>query len=146
MEKFPVTIKLSSLKVDLERERNGDWIPSAEYPGVRFLVSSLHLQGYQTDLQLLEQSWARTYKLEPVPAEVRTVGVGKLLHKHILHGWEGFDVPFSKDAAAEMMFVPEGRNFIAAVQNAAALISVSDAEYLGDEAKNSAAPSGKSSA
>lgn len=139
-----MTIKLSSLKVDLDRERKGDWMPSAEFPGARFLVSSLHLPAYQTALHLLEQAWARKYKLDPVPADVRTVGIGKLLHEHILHDWDGFDVPYSKETATEMLCVPEGRNFIASVQNAAAMISLTDAEYLGDEVKNSASPSAKS--
>lgn len=136
-----MVIKLSSLKVDLERETNGDWMPSTEFPGVEFLVSSLHLPAYQIALQLQEQKWAREYKSKPVPPEVRTVGVGRLLHKHILHNWRGIDVPYSKDAAEEMMCSPEGRNFIASVQTAAAMVSLTDQEFVEDEVGNSASPS-----
>lgn len=141
-----MTVKLSSLKVDLEREAKGDWIPSSDYPGVEFLVSSLHLPAYNIAFQLQEQRWAREYKGKPVPPEVRTVGVGKLLHKHILHDWKGIDVPYSKDAAEGIMCVPEGRNFIASVQNAAAMVSLTDQEFVEEEAKNSASPSATGSA
>lgn len=136
-----MTIKLSSLKVDLARERDGDWMPSTEFPGVEFLVSSLHLPAYQTALQLQEQKWARVYKGKPVPPDVRTVSIGTLLHRHILHDWKGIDVPYSKEAAEGIMTVPEGRNFIASVQNAAAMVSLTEQEFVEDEVKNFAAPS-----
>ncbi|TIX70074.1 MAG: hypothetical protein E5V25_10635, partial [Mesorhizobium sp.] len=78
-----MTIKLSSVKADLAREEKGDWIPSLDIPGAEFNVSSLHLPAYQTALALMEQRLARAYKGMPVPATIRTVEVGKLLHKHI---------------------------------------------------------------
>ena len=43
-----MTIKLSSLKVDLEREKTGDWIPYPEWPGVEFNVSSLLVPDFIT--------------------------------------------------------------------------------------------------
>lgn len=140
-----MTVKLSSLKVDLDRETKGDWMPSTEFPGVEFLVSSLHLPAYQTALQLQEQKWARAYKGAPVPPAVRTVAIGKLLHRHILHDWRGLDVPYSKEEAEGIMCVPEGRNFIASVQNAAAMISLADQEFIEDEVKNSVSPSANGS-
>lgn len=136
-----MAVKLSSVKVDLEREEKGDWIPSPDIQGVEFNVSSLHLSAYQTALALMEQRLAKTYKGSPIPPAVRTVEVGKLLHKHILHDWRGFDLPYSKDLAREMMCEPEGRNFIAAVQNCAALVSLTDVEFVEDAGKNSERPS-----
>lgn len=140
-----MTIKLSSVKADLEREEKGDWVPSPDFPGCEFNVSSLHLPAYQTALALMEQRLARTYKSVPVPQTIRTVEVGKLLYKHILHDWRGFDEPYSPEVAREMMCEPEGRNFIAAVQNCAAMISMTDVEFVEDEGKNSERSSAKGS-
>lgn len=131
-----MTVKLSSLLADLKGEKDGTWMPSLDFPGVKFLVSSLHLDAYQVDLQALELRWAREYKTDPVPPSVRSVGIGKLLHKHILHDWDGLDVPYSKKEAEAIMCVAEGRNFIASVQNAAARVSLGDVEFVEDETKN----------
>ncbi|TIR34575.1 MAG: hypothetical protein E5X35_07630 [Mesorhizobium sp.] len=139
-----MTIKLSSLKADLAREEKGDWMPALDIPGVEFNVSSLHLPAYQTALALMEQRLARSYKGAPVPTTIRTVEVGKLLHKHILHDWRGFDEPYSPELAREMLCEPEGRNFIAAVQNCAAMISLTDVEFVEDAGKNSERPSATS--
>ncbi|ODA94989.1 hypothetical protein BFX40_20390 [Mesorhizobium sp. SEMIA 3007] len=136
-----MTIKLSSVKADLSREEKGDWIPSPDFPGVEFNVSSLHLPAYQTALTLMEQRLARAYKGVPVPPHIRTVEVGKLLHKHILHDWRGFDEPYSEEVASGMMCEPEGRNFIAAVQNCAAMVSLTDVEFVEEAGKNSSRPS-----
>lgn len=133
-------VKLSSVKVDLARETKGDWVPSLDIPGAEFNVSSLHLPAYQVALGQLDQRLSRQYKGH-TPPNVRIVEVGKLLFKHILHDWRGFDVPYSADAAREMMFEPEGRDFIAAVQNCAAMISLRDVEYVEDAAKNFERPS-----
>jgi hypothetical protein len=136
-----VTVKFSSLKADVDRETKGDWVPSPDFPGVELFVSSLHLPAYQTELALTEQRLARQAKGQPVSPKARVPAIGKLLHKHILHGWRGFDVEFSKEAAWEMMSVYEGRDFIAGVQNCAALISLRNYDVDEDAAKNSERPS-----
>jgi hypothetical protein len=140
-----MTIKLSSLKADLAREEKGDWIASIDIPGAEFNVSSLHLPAYQTALALMEQRLARAYKGTPIPQHVRTVEIGKLLHKHILHDWRGFDTPYSEEIAREMLCEAEGRNFIAAVQNCAAMLSLTDVEFEEDAGKNSGKPSASGS-
>lgn len=136
-----MTVKLSSLKADLAREAKGDWVPSLDIPGVEFNVSSLTLPAYRVDLRLMEQRLARQYKGKPIPSDITDVEVGKLLHKHILHDWKGFDVPYSRAAAEEMLCQPEGRPFISAVQNAAAALAIPDIEFIEEAGKNSERPS-----
>jgi len=137
-----VTVKLTSLKVDLDREEKGDWIDSPDLPGVKFKVSSLHVPAYQIALGMLEQKWARQFPGKPVPPTVRVPAIGKLLQKHILHGWEGFDEPFTPELAADMMSSYGDRTLIAAVQTAAALVSLDQVEFIEEQEKNSGAPSG----
>lgn len=136
-----MTVSLKSVRVDAEREAKGDWIQSLDIPGVEFKVSSLHLPAYQVALAQVEQRLVRQAKGNPVSPKDRVPEVGKLLHKHILHDWKGFDEPYSSDAALFMMSSYEGRDFIAAVQNCAALISLRDYQFVSDAGPNSDAPS-----
>lgn len=137
-----MTVKLSSLRADLEREAKGDWEPYPDWPGVEFNVSSLHLPAYTTARDLLFQRLARTYKKNPVPKDVMVIELGKLYHKHILHGWRGFDVEYSPEAALEHLTNPEYRNVVAAIEYCAAKVSEVDIEFVEDAEKNSEAPSG----
>jgi hypothetical protein len=136
-----MTVKLNSIKADLTRETKGDWIDYPDWPGVSLNVSSLLLPAYRIDRDLLGQRLSRQYKGKPIPSDVVTIEVGKLYHKHILHGWRGFDVEYSRDVAGEMLSDPEYRNLVAAVEWCAAKVSDVDVEFVEDAAKNSERPS-----
>lgn len=136
-----MTVSLKSLRVDSAREAKGDWIASPDIPGVEFNVSSLHLPAYQVALAQVEQRLARQAKGSPVSPADRVPEIGKLMHKHILHDWRGFDEPYSKVTALSMMSDYEGRDFIAAVQNCAAIISLRDVQFVEDAGPNSERPS-----
>lgn len=136
-----MTVKLSSIKADLKRETKGDWIDYPDWPGVALNVSSLLLPAYRIDRDLLGQRLSRQYKGKPIPPEVVTTEIGKLYHKHILHDWRGFDEPYSREVAGEMLPDPEYRNIVAAVEWCAAKVSDVDVEFIEDAAKNSERPS-----
>jgi hypothetical protein len=136
-----MTIKLSGLKVDLSNEEQGEWKPSADLPGVEFLVSSLQTPAYQIARDLLIQKWTRKFHRQPVPADVRHDELGKLIAKHILHGWRGFDEDYSPETAEAMLRDRSYRALLSAVENCAAEVGDADIEYIEDAAKNSDAPS-----
>lgn len=136
-----MTVKLNSIKADLQREAKGDWIEYPDWPGVSFNVSSLLLPAYRIDRDLLGQRLSRQYKGKPIPPEVVTTEIGKLYHKHILHDWRGFDEPYSRELAGQMLPDPEYRNIVAAVEWCAAKVSDVDVEFIEDAAKNSERPS-----
>lgn len=136
-----MTIKLSSIKADLKRETQGDWIDYPDWPGVAFNVSSLLLPAYRIDRDLLGQRLSRQYKGKPIPPEVVTTEIGKLYHKHILHDWRGFDVPYSRETAGQMLADPEYRNIVAAIETCAGKVSDIDVEFVEDAVKNSVRPS-----
>jgi hypothetical protein len=136
-----MTVRLSSIKADLDREQKGDWVEYPDWPGVSFNVSSLLIPAYRIDRDLLGQRLARQYKGKAIPPDVLTTEVGKLFHKHILHNWKGFDKEYSKELASEMMADPEYRNLVEAVQYCANRLAETDLEFVEDAVKNSKRPS-----
>lgn len=137
-----MTVKLTSTKADLDREAKGDWLEPVDHiPGVKLLVSSLMLPAYRVDRELLIQRLSRRYKGKPTPPDVTQVEIGKLYSKHILHGWEGFDEPYSKERAEQLLTDPAYRLLVAAVEWCAAKLADVDVEFLDDAAKNSERPS-----
>jgi hypothetical protein len=133
-----MVVRMNSIKADLDKEAKGDWIEYPDWPGVAFNVSSLLHPTYRIERDLLGQRLARQYKGgKPIPPDVMTSEVGKLFHKHILHGWRGFDVDYSKEKAGEMLADPEYRNLVGAVEWCAAKISDVDVEFVEDTVKNS---------
>jgi hypothetical protein len=137
-----MTIKLASLKVDLEREETGDWIEFPEWPGVDFNVSSIHKPAYVLARDVLLQRLARQHKGKPVPVTVTSPQIGKLYATHLLHGWRGLDVEYSPETALETLSDPAFRAIVNAVEYCAGQVSAIDAEYMDDAEGNSAAPSG----
>lgn len=135
---------LKSLKVDLERETKGDWVPALNIPGARFKVSSLHSPAFQTANELMTMRLARKYKGEPVPPEVRTAESGKLYAQHILHDWDGLDEKYSPELALACLTDPAYRPLIAEVIACASRLGEPDVEYVEAEEKNSGAPSATS--
>lgn len=139
-------MKLRSIKAAKpEIDKKGQWIDSLELPGVRFLVSSLHLPEYQTAMNELETEWQATYRSKGVPPEVRTLGIARLLRIYILHDWAGFDEPYSPELAAEMTSTYEDRPLIYAIQQAATIAGMTKYEFVAAGRKNSDQPSGTTS-
>lgn len=121
-------LKLDSVRVSQKAEE-GEWIASINLPGVRFRVSSLHKTAFVTARERLTLQLAKKYRREPVPHDERLVAVGKLLAQHILHDWEGFDVPYSAEKAAEVMADPAFRVVVGEVENCAARAGEPDLEF-----------------
>lgn len=139
-----MTIKLASLKADLEREEKGDWVEYPDWPGVAFRVSSLMLPAFTSARELLMQRLRKMYAKKPIPQEKATVEIGKLYCKHILHDWRGLDEAYSPETAEKVLSDPAYRAVIAAVEFCAARLADVDAEFVEDEVGemgNSDAPS-----
>lgn len=135
-------VKLSSTKADLDREAKGDWIEAVDHiPGVSFLVSSLLLPAYRIDRDLVGQRLSRQFKGKPIPPDAMQIEIGKLFAKHILHGWKGFDEPYTKQRAEELLTDPSYRLVVSAVEWCAAKMADVDVEFVEDAAKNSERPS-----
>lgn len=146
-----MTIKLSSLRADLEKERKGTWQTALSVipdPDVQFLVSSIHLPAYTSARNMLLQRLARIHKSNP-PDEAIMTGVGGLFAEHLLHDWKGLanddgsPVPFSKELALKLLTDPANRDLIRAVEQAAGEAGRIDVDFVEDEVKNSGKPSAR---
>lgn len=139
--RFQMTIKFSSIKNKIDVERTGEFKEIPEWPGVKLGVRSLELPAYKLALDLLVQSFARKYKNKSAPPEVRDSEVGKLLAKHILFGWEGFDEEYSEEFALEIMGSAEGRDLVKFTLWAASQVGETEVEFVEQAVKNSVTPS-----
>lgn len=131
-------LKLDSIKADLDKERNGDWVEFPDWPGVSFKVKSIEAPDFRTGRDMLLRKLARKYKSKPIPQDELQQDIGKLYHSHILIDWKGLDTPYSPDQALDVLTDPAYRKVFAAIEWCAAQIGESDAEFVEDAAKNSA--------
>lgn len=136
-----MTVKFSSAKVDLAKEAAGEWVASRAFPGVEFLVSSIQLPAFVTARDLLFQRWGRKYRGQPVPLDVKHDELGKLVAKHILHGWRGFDEDYSPELAESSLRDREFRELLSDIELCAIQVGEADVQFIEDEAGNSDAPS-----
>lgn len=136
-----MTVKLSSLKADLEIEAVGEWIEYPDWPGVAFNVSSLHKEEYNTERDLLSQRLTREHRGKPIPGRVVAPEAAKIYCKHILHGWRGLDVEYSPEKALEVLSDPGYRDVVHAIEWCASRVGYRDIEFVEKTAKNSEAPS-----
>jgi hypothetical protein len=140
-------LKLSSIRADLEREKNGDWVDARSWPGVRFFVSALTKPSYQLKRDALVQRLQRKHKGKPVPTEELAPHLGKLYAEEIVHGWDGIDVSYSPEKALELLTDPTYRELVSEIEYCAATLSSVDADFVETEVgkfERLSAPSSKS--
>ncbi|MUZ53023.1 hypothetical protein GOZ97_07395 [Agrobacterium vitis] len=136
-----MTIKLASLKADLDRETKGDWVDFPDIPGLRLKVSSLFKPEYTTARDITLKRLAAVYKADAIPQPVLSAELGGLYAKHILHGWEGLDIDYSEAAAEKYLTDPAYRVLVGAVEWCAGKIAETRIEYVEKDTKNSGKPS-----
>lgn len=133
-----MVLKIESLKVDLARENNGDWIEYPAWDGVSFKVSGFRKPEYQAERDRVFRKLSRDFKGKPVPLDAQRSAIGPLIAKHLLHDWKGLDEPYSDDRARELLSLPEYRVFYEAVEWCCNEIATVNADFEEEAAKNSA--------
>jgi hypothetical protein len=99
------TIKLKSLRNDVAKEREGEWVPSRAFPGAEFLVKSTNCPEYvasrQEEMRRIQEMYRDKAKLDQDQVHIDEA---KSVCRHLLRGWKGFDTEYSEDIAlAELM-------------------------------------------
>ena len=125
-----MAVKFGSLKADIETERSGEWIECPDLPGVSFKVKSFNDPQYRVARDLLVQRLARKHGKKPAAPEEQEAEFGRLYAKHILLDWQGFDVPYSAEAALEALTDPAYRDLRRYVESAAAQVGAVDVEFV----------------
>ena len=137
-------LKLDSIKADLDKERNGDWVDYPDWADVSFKVKSIEAPDFRAAHSALLNRMARKYKNKTPPQDEIQQEVGKLYHTHILMDWKGLDVAYTADMAKEVLIDPSYRKVFAAIHFCATQVGESDAEFVEDAAKNSVSRSATS--
>jgi hypothetical protein len=131
-----MTVKIESLRANVKRETEGDWIDIPDLPGVRLKVRSFHYGPFRIARDQLNQRLVRKYGREPIPADEASREYGRLYHEHILLDWEGFDVEYDTDIALDMLLDPAYRTLIGHIEYAASKIAAVEAEFIEKTTKN----------
>jgi hypothetical protein len=140
-----MAIKISSLKADLKRETEGDWVPYPELgdPDVKFKVRAVSYAEFQAKRDRESKRLQQRYGSEPIPQEEFDRAQGRLLAEEILLDWQGLDAPYSSDLAMDILTDPAHRLIRDAVVECAIRITRVKAEFVETAVKNSAPPSAK---
>lgn len=142
-----MTLKLSSLKADLAKERDGDWVEAPGLPGVSFLVRSTNFPPFIVARERAEMKLAQKYGANPSAEdalaqreEVNRLD-GLLAVEHLLLGWKGLDVDYSADIAEDLLTDEAYRALRRSVYLAANKVGRRELEFVEDAGKNFEAPS-----
>lgn len=129
-------LKLSSIKANLEKQYQAEWVDFPAWPGVRFNVCSVRLPAYHDAKDAAAKKLAKKYKGGKIPDDELRAIDGALLCSHLLHGWDGIDQEYSPEQAEVLLCDLE----FSALYDAAMWCAISrasvDAEYVEDVIKN----------
>lgn len=145
-----MSLKLSSIKADLAKEAEGDWVEIPEWPGVRLKVRSINSRDYQIAREMLVQKLTRHLGRSPTSPEMEPA-LAKLVAIHLARGWEGLvgddgktEEIYSQQRAIELIADPALRELEMQYIWCANRVGAQDAEFVADAIKNSAVPSATS--
>ncbi len=128
---------LSSLKTNLQKEREGDWIPAPDVaPDVKFHVRSVNYPAYTVARDEALQKLSKKYDGERIPDDVLAKENGELLATYLLLGWAGLDEEYSPDLALEVLTDESHRAMRNGVLLAATKVGRHEVEFIGTAAKN----------
>lgn len=145
-----MTIMLSSLAADLTLEREGEWIPVKEWPGLNpekpyeavpvpglaFLVRSTNYPAYVAARQVALEKLKADHPDDKVPAEKSARIDGELAVEHLLLGWRGLDVEYSAPAALEVATAEEHRTLRSMIYWCAGRVGKKQVEFTAAAVKN----------
>lgn len=130
-------VKLSSLKSDLKKEQEGDWVPAPDIgPGVAFLVRSTNYDPFRIARDTAMAALAKKYQDTPIPGDVLEETRGELFAEHLLLDWRGLDEDFDPDLARETLRDVSHRLIRGAVFIASTKVGVGEIEFVEKTAKN----------
>lgn len=136
-------LKLSSMRVDLEKEREGNWEPAFDIdPDIRWFVRSTNYGPFKTARDAVQIRLTRKHG-SSVPDDVLAEEYGKLAVQYLLLDWEGLveddettEIEFSPEKAREILTDPAYRIVRGSIYMAASRVGVGEAEFVGAGAKN----------
>lgn len=134
-------IRLSSLKADLVREREGDWVEVPDWEGVAFRVRSTETPAFREArdglLRRLQAMGRGRIDHDELSAQL-----GRLYARHLLTGWRGIcdddgrPIDYSPERAEALLGDPAYRLLAEAVLAAAQRLGHVEVQFVEEAAKN----------
>ncbi|WP_157113129.1 hypothetical protein [Bradyrhizobium embrapense] len=143
-EKTVRKLKLSSMRADSQKEREGDWIPALDIDAggaIKWFVRSTNYAPFRIARDAIAAKLARKHG-DSVPDEILADAYGELAVEHLLLGWDGLvdddeqDILFSKEKATEILTDPEYRYIRGSIYAAAMRVGRDEAEFVAAKVKN----------
>lgn len=130
-------VKLSSLKADLKKEQEGDWIPAVDLdPAIRWHVRSTNYPPFKIARDAAIEKMVRKYPDERVPDEVNAEINGTLAVEHLLLGWDGLDEEYTPEFADQVLTDEAYRAVRNSVFLAASKVGKFEVKFVEEAAKN----------
>lgn len=138
-------MKLSDLKIDLNKIETGIWVRNIPEMGdIELLVRPIDNPSYRRLQERLINAVPRSKRDGlSIPIDIRDEITAKCLLETVLLGWRGLrnddatEIPFSRDLAEKLMLEPEYKSFRSAVAWAAGVAETQSAASLESDVKNS---------
>jgi hypothetical protein len=143
-----VAIKLSSIKADIVKEMEGEWIDIPDIPGIAFLLRSSHYPPFVTaKAQAIRKLMAANGGTEIIPEKDLSRANASLFVEHLLLDWRGFAedddtaIEYTAERALQILSDPGFRELNRHIGWAADQVGKAQVEFVEAAAKNSDAPS-----
>lgn len=135
-------VRLSSLKADIQKEREGDWIAAIDIdPSIEWLVRSTNYPPFRIARDARVAKLVRTHG-DKIPDEVSAEVFGKLAVEHLLLGWKGLvdddekEILFTAEMAADVLTDDAYRRVRGSVYAAASRVGTTEVDVVEQTAKN----------
>jgi hypothetical protein len=130
-------LKLSSLRVDIKREREGEWVTSKQFEGISYQVRSTNSPEYvsaqQKSLRAI-QVLIRDNK--PIDQDKLHADEARIVVQYLLLAWKGLDEEFSEEVALTELVEPAARPLLNDIIECASRVGRNELEYIEQDAKN----------
>lgn len=141
-----MAISLNSIRANLTRETDGDWVEIFSLPGVALKARGYSYGPFQAAMSVVRARWIRSYgSVEGTPNHVASRDLGRLYAQHLLLDWRGFDEPFNPATIVDLLTDPEMRELRQAISYAAEKVAETETVFVEDAVKNSPPSSAGSS-
>jgi hypothetical protein len=135
-------IDIDSLESDLRAEVEGeeievkDWPTVGPVPGLAFTVRSTQYPPYIAARTAEQQRLSKKFDGGVIPPDELARVDGNLAVEHLLLGWKGLSVKYSREVAEDYLLRPAQRKLRDMVFWCATRVGVRDVQFIEVEAKN----------
>lgn len=126
-------VKLASLAV--APHTDGVWEDCPSIPGVSFLVRPVDFPAFAIAREHHMQRLKRVHG-NFIPPAASSAVLGQIVAEHLLLDWRGFDDPYSRDRAADLLSDPTYSELLAGVFECSRAVATAKIEYVEAVAKN----------